>query len=190
MLNNASYSNSYNPNTANIAAYASQGLPSSGNTISGNYAWNSQNWGLKVGAYQGAGATQVFNNKYTNNVVINSPSLDLYADTGADNDGTNGYGNVYSGNAFGTPTSNWLYWGTYGFIYNYAQLDAAYGSSANSVQYSWSVTPGAQERCSGSCVFSSGMENGGFSDWSSVNRPATDGTTVSQSNNLVNAGAA
>ncbi len=189
MLNNVSYSNAYVPDTANIAAYASQGIPSYGNTINGNYAWGSQTWGMKLGAYQGAGATKVYNNKYTNNVVFGSQSIDLYGDTGADNDGQNGFGNVYSGNGFGTPTQNWLYWVTYGFISNYSQLDAAYGSPANSNQSNWSLTPGDQERCTGSCIFASGMETGNFSDWSGVYRPASDGTTVSQSNNLVHSGA-
>jgi hypothetical protein len=121
-------------------------------------------------------------------VVVSSQSIDLYADTGSDNDGVNGFGNVYTGNAFGLAAANWLYWVTYGFISNYGQLDAAYGSPANSVQNGWAQTAGGQERCGGSCIFSSGMESSEFSDWSAVYKPANDSTSVSQSSGLVNTG--
>ena len=104
MLNNVSYSNAFVPNSANLTAYASQSLPSSGNVVGYNTAWDSRTWGMKVGAYEGAGATGVYNNTYENNIVINSAGVELYVDNGADNDGVNGSGNVISANAFGRPS--------------------------------------------------------------------------------------
>jgi parallel beta-helix repeat protein len=187
MADNVAYSNGLAPNSANITCYASFGVPASGNVVENNTSWGSKGMGLKVGAYQGGGETQFNQNTFQHNIIVNSDGIDFYVDAGANNDGIHGTGNVYLANTFGQETANWIYWVGSGSISTYAELSAVYGGSMGSGQVGW--TPlSAQETCAGACVFASGMEIPGLSDWSSVYQPATDGTKMSLTSAFSNSG--
>ena len=187
MADNVAYSNGSAPNSANITCYASFGVPALGNLVENNTSWGSKGIGLKVGAYQGGGETQFNQNKFQHNIIVNSNSVDFYVDSGANNDGINGTGNVYLANNFGLEAPNWIYWVGTGHISTYAELSAAYGAPMGNGQVGW--TPlAAQETCLNSCVFTSGMETPDLSDWSGVYAPATDGTKVSSTSTFSNSG--
>jgi hypothetical protein len=187
MADNVSYSNASAPNSANITCYASFGVSAQGNVVENNTSWDSKGIGLKVGAYQGGGETQFNQNVFQHNIVVNSSQYDLYVDAGGNNDGTNGSGNVYLANAFGLEAPNWIYWTGVGGISSYAELSAAYGAPMGNGQIGW--TPLAtQESCVGSCLFASGMEMPDLSDWSTVYKPANDGTRVGTTSTFSNSG--
>jgi parallel beta-helix repeat protein len=102
MLNNISYSNASAPNSANLTCYASFGVPATGNIVAHNVSTDSHNIGLKVGAYQGGGLTMFSNNTFEYNEIKNSQSVDIYIDSGANNDGVPGSGNRFASNTYVT----------------------------------------------------------------------------------------
>ena len=132
MSGNLSYSNATAANSANITCYADFGVSASGNTLSGNISWKSHSWGMKLGAYQAGGVTQFQGNLIENNIVLNSATLALFVDSGANNNMTNGWNNRYLCNTFGLEAHDWIYWTGVGWISTYAELQAAYGASTGS----------------------------------------------------------
>jgi hypothetical protein len=52
------------------------------------------------------------NNTFENNVSVGNGSPQLNAFGGAENDGTNGYGNLYAYNDFGPDATGFIKWGT------------------------------------------------------------------------------
>jgi len=54
--------------------------------------------------------TEVKYNRWRNNIVVETTLARLYADTGGDNDGVNGTGNVYNANCFGAQAAGFINW--------------------------------------------------------------------------------
>ena len=54
--------------------------------------------------------TELNYNEFKNNIIASITNEVLYADTGGDNDGANGTGNVYARNCFGPQATNFIWW--------------------------------------------------------------------------------
>jgi hypothetical protein len=54
--------------------------------------------------------TEVKYNEFKNNIVVSTTNAKLYADTGGDNDGVTGTGNVYNANCFGAQGAGFINW--------------------------------------------------------------------------------
>jgi hypothetical protein len=79
-------------------------------------------------------ASAMASNYYKNNIAMgttNGPNLS--AQYGCENPGTNGSGNVYLYNAFGTAATNFIQWGAGVYKSTYALFDTAYGSATHSI---------------------------------------------------------
>jgi hypothetical protein len=82
------------------------------NTVYNNTIYDFPNSaGIYLTGGNGGVANTCINNLVKNNIVFNSKYA-LWAENGCENDGTNGTGNVYIYNNWGTPATNWLWWGT------------------------------------------------------------------------------
>jgi hypothetical protein len=74
-------------------------------------------------------AGSFYNNTFKNNLALGNTGQELYAVNGGQNDGTNGYGNVYTYNGFGPQGTNFINWGTYGTYYStYSTWESAAGN--------------------------------------------------------------
>ena len=83
---------------------------------SGNLFYNNTAYGNALG-FQVWGGTAptaggIVNNRYINNIAYGSAVSALQATNGGENDGTNGYGNVYAYNEFGPDASSFIRWGS------------------------------------------------------------------------------
>jgi hypothetical protein len=95
------------------------------NTVYGNAQ------GIAVWAASGL-ANQLTGNLVKNNISVNN-TTNLLAQYGGENDGTDGSGNVYTYNSFGTEASNFIEWGNAKYLSTDAAFDTAYGSSTHSI---------------------------------------------------------
>ena len=144
------YNLSYNNHDAGILVEALTGVLIQGNVASGNatgirfynHVQNSKMYNNTVygstsvnilmrGLFGGGDPGGFIDNEVKNNISSGSGKSFL-ADYGAENDGTNGSGNVYTYNAFGVPAANFIQWGT-SALSTYAAFDAAYGTATQSV---------------------------------------------------------
>jgi hypothetical protein len=84
-----------------------------------------------------------------NNITCGSKGYSLTAILGAENDGVNGYGNVYTYNSFGVQASNFIQWSIGTYYSQYQNWEAAAGNCGtvgctNSLQVDPMLTnPGA-----------------------------------------------
>ena len=95
-----------------------------GNTVFGNYyggiAFNGPN------PVQTSGCT---NNTASNNISMGDASgVEFEATYGCENPGTNGSGNVYTYNAFGSPATNFIQWGVSTYESTYSAWETAVGN--------------------------------------------------------------
>src|ERR1019366_1485465 len=106
--------------------------PSSGNMLYNNTVYGNGQRGIFLSGYYPGGAGTCVNNRIVNNISTGNGAQNLAAIYGCENDGTNGYGNVYTNNAFGPDDLNFIWWGgTYGIPSNrstYSSWEAAPGN--------------------------------------------------------------
>ncbi|MGA2648114.1 MAG: right-handed parallel beta-helix repeat-containing protein [Candidatus Sulfotelmatobacter sp.] len=103
-----------------------------GDALYGNTVYGNLTAGIRI---SGAGlANGCLNNSVKNNIVANTLSGPNFSATGGcENSGANGSGNVYTYNAFGPASSNFIEYGATKFLSSYAAFDAACGVSTHSV---------------------------------------------------------
>jgi hypothetical protein len=87
-----------------------------------------------VGAYGDLTADSCTNNTIKNNIVEGSVSQEAEFKWGGENDGTNGYGNVYNTNCFGAEYTNFIEWGSTTFYSTYDAWLAASSQSDTNVE--------------------------------------------------------
>jgi PKD repeat protein len=75
----------------------------------------------------------VTKNDIRNNISVGNYGRQFVAKWGGENDGTNGYGNIYEHNCFGVEASNFIEWGHAAYKSTYAVFEAAYGSATHAV---------------------------------------------------------
>jgi parallel beta-helix repeat protein len=90
-----------------------------------NTMYNNADTGLSASS-EDASAGSFINNRFENNIATGNGTYQLSAGAGADNDGTAGYGNVYTYNAFGAQSSNFIQWGWGVYKSSYAAWETAY----------------------------------------------------------------
>jgi len=96
------------------------------NTVYGN-GYNIEISGL----YGGSDPVGMIGNVISNNISENWGLSSLLTQYGGENDGTNGSGNIYTYNAWGTAASDFIQWSaTPSYFSTYAAFDAGYGSSS------------------------------------------------------------
>lgn len=88
--------------------------------------------GIHLSTYNPGAGLSISNNEVKNNIFVGTVSAKLRADTGGDNDGVYGSGNVYENNALGPEGADFVYWG--GWMSTYAEWEAAYGGSTASIR--------------------------------------------------------
>lgn len=116
---------------ANIVVDAREDWVTEGNLVINNTAVGGRN-GIKVVTYEQQAGCSVRNNTIANNIVHGAEEHSLYCDTGGDNDGTNGSGNLYTHNNFGPESDDFILWG--GTRYDtYAGWESEYGQTTRSV---------------------------------------------------------
>jgi hypothetical protein len=102
-----------------------------------------------VGTSTGAPGSCVYN-MWKNNVSIGSTGYSLEAQYGGENDGTNGYGNVYTYNDFGPQASRFIQWGTGVNFSTYSAWETARGNCGST---------GCSHSVEASALFSNGSGN-------------------------------
>ena len=132
--NNASQScvdEYYSCEGGNFLLRTGEGFPSSGVTFANNTSYGGQqgmvcdNFGPQ--SSQGP-ASAITNSTWQNNIAIGSSLQNFYVGYGCDNDGTNGSGNIYTFNSFGTPFANFLDWGNNVYFSSYSAWEMAAGN--------------------------------------------------------------
>ena len=126
ILYNISYSNGWTGIGNN-----SGGGHIANNLIYGNVSYGNVNAGFSI--YGDGSSGGCANNTVSNNLFLNNTVRDLQANTGCNNDGVLGSGNVYTYNGFGTQRANFIEWGSGNFLSTYAAFDTAYGSATHSL---------------------------------------------------------
>lgn len=108
----------------------------SNNTIANNTSWGASSYGMMIGQLGDVHTSGVVNNVIRNNVVFGTQfgNCNFVARDGAENDGTNGSGNVYDHNCFGVAFTNFIMWGAGVFKSTYTAWETAKGSTSSSVQ--------------------------------------------------------
>jgi len=106
------------------------GDPCNEQKIYNNLCYGNGNYNICVG---GNGANSVCNNIIKNNICDNATYLELCARDGGENDGTNGSGNVYEYNCFGTEYTDFIRWGATDYS-TYDTWETAYSGSTYSVE--------------------------------------------------------
>ncbi|NQU10910.1 right-handed parallel beta-helix repeat-containing protein, partial [bacterium] len=76
----------------------------------------------------------VTGNLVKNNILAGNASRALRVQNGGENDGTNGSGNVYTHNALGLETANFIEWGSGVYQSTYAAWETTCGGKTHSVQ--------------------------------------------------------
>jgi hypothetical protein len=104
------------------------------NLIYNNTIYGPSSNSLIIQGGNGGAAGSCMNNVVENNISVATGYGAFNAVAGCENDGTNGSGNVYLYNAFGTAASNFIQWGAGNYLSTYAALDSDYGSSTYSIQ--------------------------------------------------------
>jgi hypothetical protein len=118
--------------TANIRCDSRAGSDSSYNKFYNNTIYGGLYGILCLTTSQEAG-TEVSYNQFRNNIIAGITNEVLYADTGGDNDGVNGTGNVYNANCLGAEANDFISWG--GTSYDtYDSWLAASGQTDNNVE--------------------------------------------------------
>jgi hypothetical protein len=114
-----------------IAVYG-DGRTVVGDSVFGNTVSGSLLTGINVsGANLSQGCSAMIVN---NNIVTGTTAGPNFSATGGcENPGLDGSGNVYTRNAFGPESSNFIQYGTNNYLSKYAAFDAAYGASTGSV---------------------------------------------------------
>lgn len=119
--------------TFNIGAKVSDGNDADSVLIDHNTAYGGY-WALACDSYQGNGASKLNTHMFRNNIGVKRGNSDraMWIGSGANNDTTNGTGNVYIYNAFGPPTTNFLHFEPTN-ISTYAGFDTAYGAPSHNI---------------------------------------------------------
>ena len=151
-----------------IGVRGASGTPASGNvvynnTIYGNLA--NQTWAGGLLVYGDGAAGSFVNNTFENNMSVGNSSPQLNAFGGAENDGVNGYGNVYAHNDFGPAAANFIKWGS---STEYSTLTAWQAASSQGINLSVNplfTNPGAGDFTlqSGSAAIGAGVDIPGSS---------------------------
>ena len=99
-------------------------------TMTGTWVYGNTSYGNNIGMmFTGPGsAGGCLNNLAENNIVANSTTTAFSATNGCENPGTNGSGNIYTYNDFGTAASNFIEWGAGVNYSTYATWEAAAGN--------------------------------------------------------------
>jgi len=98
-----------------------------------NLIYNNMFYGNDIGIWirgESGQPNSVIGNVVKNNIAVNSPTGDLFCTDGGENDGTNGYGNVYEYNSFGAESNGFIVWNNTTYN-NYGAWEAAYCGSTN-----------------------------------------------------------
>ena len=140
------YNEVYNNNDQGIALEDTQGAAIYGNVSynngvagfsnyrlsSGNLWYNNTAYGNNVGflVWGGTPTTPagIIDNQFKNNIASNNSVSALQAFNGAENDGTNGYGNIYTYNDFGQQASGFIEWGAGAYYSTYSSWEGATGN--------------------------------------------------------------
>jgi len=124
---------SYNLSYSNLIGAEIQcraGTDTSGATYKATHLLNNTIYGNEYGINvlgQGTGYT-CSNNVVQNNIVVANSTSQLDAEGGGENDGTNGSGNIYTYNDFGSQSPNFIEWGSGIFEGAYSSWETAPGS--------------------------------------------------------------
>ena len=119
--------------TGNIAVSVSDGNDCGNNELDHNTSYGGY-WGLSCNAYEGAGQSQLNTQNWHDNIGSGATSQNFYAGPGANNDTTNGTGNVYAYNNFGAAASNFALWSPTLYSTYAALIAASSGAITHSVQ--------------------------------------------------------
>jgi hypothetical protein len=130
---NIAYNNAIAPYCANIGCKASDTNNASNNRVYNNTCSGGW-WGVYCGAYEDNGHSTIDTQVWNNNIAINSKYANLYVDAGGNNDGVNGFGNIYANNCFGAVCANLVLWAGRGMLTSYADFDSVCASPSRSVQ--------------------------------------------------------
>ena len=140
------YNQVYNNNDDGIALEDTQGAALYGNVSynngvagftnfrlsSSNLWYNNTAYGNKIGFQVWGGMTPtaagMVNNQFKNNIAYNNTVNALQATGGGENDGTDGYGNIYIYNDFGQQASGFIQWGSGVYYSTYSSWEAATGN--------------------------------------------------------------
>ena len=140
------YNQVYNNNDDGIALEDTQGAALYGNVSynngvagftnfrlsSSNLWYNNTAYGNKIGFQVWGGVTPtaagMVNNQFKNNIAYNNTVNALQATGGGENDGTEGYGNIYIYNDFGQQASGFIQWGSGVYYSTYSSWEAATGN--------------------------------------------------------------
>jgi hypothetical protein len=115
-----------------IAVYG-DGRSITANSVYGNTVYGNLWAGIKVFGANLANGCE--NTAVENNIAVGTVSGPNFAATGGcENSGGNGTGNVYTYNALGMPSLNFVEYGAGNYLSTYAAFDAAYGTSTHSVK--------------------------------------------------------
>jgi parallel beta-helix repeat protein len=140
------------------------GGDTTGATFKASHVYNNVVYGNLYGILvDGEAGGTCKNNVVRNNISEGNTNYQLMVYGGGENDGTNGSGNVYTYNAFGTAASNFIEWGSGVYESTYAAFDSAYGSASYSITTAPTFTNasgGNFTLASGSSAISSGTNLG------------------------------
>ncbi len=148
------YNQVYNNNDDGIAIEDTQGAAIYGNLsynngVAGfsNFRLSSNNLWYNNTAYGNALGFQVWgggtvDNQLINNIAVSSTANALIAVGGGENDGTNGYGNVYIYDDFGPQASSFIQWGSGVYYSTYSSWEVAAGNCGSTgCSHSVETTP-------------------------------------------------
>lgn len=89
--------------------------------------------GIKVVSYEQTSGCSIRDNVVKNNIVVGASEHNLYCNTGGDNVGPYGSGNVYLYNNFGEEDTGFIAW-TGAAQHTYTQWEQVYGQSSHSIE--------------------------------------------------------
>jgi hypothetical protein len=116
---------SYGNLQSGIIAYADGNPSMTGHQIFNNTMWGNYTGIIMQGPDAGETTRGCQSNSVQNNISYGSTSSDFIAETGCENPGTDGSGNVYTYNNFGVAANNFIQWGTGTSFSTYAAWDTA-----------------------------------------------------------------
>lgn len=119
---------------------------SSANPMVGGQYYNNtcaDNTGDGIVGDGSATADSFINNTFRNNIAYGNSNRQLSCSHGAENDGTNGSGNVYNSNCFGAESSNFIEWGLAVYYSTYDSWITASSQTDNNVESDPSFTNAA-----------------------------------------------
>jgi len=118
---------SYGNGQSGIIAYADANSSMTGHRIYNNTVWGNRTGIMVQGPNAGETAGGCENNSVQNNIAYASTNGNLVVETGCENPGADGSGNVYTYNAFGVAASNFIQWGST-YYSTYAAWETAIGN--------------------------------------------------------------